>query len=252
MLKLSEAGLKDMRGTVARVREAVSECNIPTDELHMGGPPIDNEAIDLAGEQRLMVLFGVSIAIGICVSWYSLRSFWLVLLVVFTGVYSMFLSLAIIYYTGQGVNAIVLTMPTLVYVATTSGAIHLANYYRDSIREGTPIERAPGHAIRHALLPLSLATGTTAVGLMTLCVSGLVPIKMFGIYSAIGVVLSFLLCSFSCRRRCRPGPAGSPSIRRGPTKRAPESSNGPKPPAGGRWVSSSPAGTPLWPPPACW
>jgi predicted RND superfamily exporter protein len=47
--------------------------------------------------------------------------------------------------------------------------------------------------VHHALLPLSLATGTTAIGLATLAVSELVPIKMFGIFSAVGVVVSFFV-----------------------------------------------------------
>jgi predicted RND superfamily exporter protein len=84
-------------------------------------------------------------------------------------------------------------MPSLVYVATTSGAIHLANYYRDQLAETGVQEGAAGRAVHHALLPLSLATGTTAVGLATLAVSELVPIKMFGIFSAAGVVVSFLI-----------------------------------------------------------
>ena len=47
--------------------------------------------------------------------------------------------------------------------------------------------------MHHALVPLTLATGTTAIGLATLGVSELVPIRMFGIFSAIGVVVSFLI-----------------------------------------------------------
>jgi predicted RND superfamily exporter protein len=80
-----------------------------------------------------------------------------------------------------------------VYVATTSGAIHLANYYRDQIAETGIVEGAAGRSVHHALLPLSLATGTTAIGLATLAVSELVPIKMFGIFSAVGVVVSFFV-----------------------------------------------------------
>ena len=117
----------------------------------------------------------------------------LVGLVLASGVYSMFASLAIVWYSGYPVDAILLTMPSLVYVATTSGAIHLANYYRDQLAETGVLKGAAGASVRHALLPLSLATGTTAVGLATLAVSVLVPIKMFGIFSAIGVVVSFII-----------------------------------------------------------
>ena len=85
-------------------------------------------------------------------------------------------------------NAILLTMPALVYVAAVSGAIHMANYYRDTAREQGQ-KGAPGRAVLHAALPICLATGTTAFGLATLCYSELVPIQLFGLYSAGGVQL---------------------------------------------------------------
>ena len=74
-----------------------------------------------------------------------------------------------------------------------SVCVYLANYYRDQLAEKGVLKGAAGASVRHALLPLSLATGTTAVGLATLAVSVLVPIKMFGIFSAIGVVVSFII-----------------------------------------------------------
>jgi predicted RND superfamily exporter protein len=114
-------------------------------------------------------------------------------MVIASGVYSMFASLAVVWYSGYPVDAILLTMPSLVYVATTSGAIHLANYYRDQLAETGVQEGSAGRAVHHALLPLSLATGTTAIGLATLAVSELVPIRMFGIFSAAGVVVSFVI-----------------------------------------------------------
>jgi hypothetical protein len=159
----------------------------------MGGPPVDNVSIDRAGQTSVTLLFGLSLVVGFFVSWWSLKSKMLVGLVLASGVYSMFASLAIVWYSGYPVDAILLTMPSLVYVATTSGAIHLANYYRDQLAEKGVLKGAAGASVRHALLPLSLATGTTAVGLATLAVSVLVPIKMFGIFSAIGVVVSFII-----------------------------------------------------------
>ncbi len=127
------------------------------------------------------------------VSWFSLKNTALVAMVIASGVYSMFASLAVVWYSGYPVDAILLTMPSLVYVATTSGAIHLANYYRDQLAETGVQEGSAGRAVHHALLPLSLATGTTAIGLATLAVSELVPIRMFGIFSAAGVVVSFVI-----------------------------------------------------------
>jgi uncharacterized protein len=194
VLTLSDAARANLHKTIDLIKEvAVSECGVAEKDIHMGGPPVDNVSIDRAGQTSVTILFGLSLVVGFFVSWWSLKSKALVGLVLASGVYSMFASLAIVWYSGYPVDAILLTMPSLVYVATTSGAIHLANYYRDQLAETGVQEGAAGRAVHHALLPLSLATGTTAVGLATLAVSELVPIKMFGIFSAIGVAVSFVI-----------------------------------------------------------
>ncbi|MFM1903375.1 MAG: hypothetical protein RLZZ440_1275 [Planctomycetota bacterium] len=194
VLTLADTARANLHGAIDEIRAvATKECGIPEADLHMGGPPVDNVSIDKAGQTSVTILFGLSLVVGFFVSWWSLKSKALVGLVLASGVYSMFASLAIVWYSGYPVDAILLTMPSLVYVATTSGAIHLANYYRDQLAETGVQQGAAGEAVHHALLPLSLATGTTAVGLATLAVSELVPIKMFGIFSAAGVVVSFVI-----------------------------------------------------------
>ncbi|HEY2840850.1 MAG TPA: MMPL family transporter [Pirellulales bacterium] len=196
LLTLSDVGKKHLRKTIDKIYSVTSnECAIPREKLHMGGPPSDNVAIDYAGEQSLFRLAGLAAFIGLVISWWCLRSVKLVAIVLSAGVFSAMASLAVVWYSGGEMNAIVLTMPSLVYVAAISGAIHLANYYRDSIRE-EGLAGAPGRAIGHAWLPLTLATGTTAVGLLTLCYSELVPIQLFGVYSAIGVIVSVLFLFF--------------------------------------------------------
>jgi predicted RND superfamily exporter protein len=197
VLTLADTARANLHGAIDMIKKvAEQECGVPEQSIHMGGPPVDNVSIDKAGQTSVTILFGLSLVVGFFVSWWSLKSKLLVGLVLASGVYSMFASLAVVWYSGYPVDAILLTMPSLVYVATTSGAIHLANYYRDQLAETGVQEGAAGRAVHHALLPLSLATGTTAVGLATLAVSELVPIRMFGIFSAVGVVVSFLILVF--------------------------------------------------------
>lgn len=194
LLVLSHEGMRDVRKTVAHVREiATSQCGIPESQLHMGGPPVDNAAIDEAGQTSLYRVAGLAVLIGSIVSWWCLRSPRLILMVFAGGLMAGAASMAIVWFSGGTLNAILLTMPSLVYVATISGAIHLANYYRDELARGTCPEEAPGRAMQQAWLPLCLATLTTATGLLTLCYSELVPIQNFGLYSAIGVVVSAVI-----------------------------------------------------------
>ena len=196
VLTMTEEGRTKARLSVDTIRHlAIEECGVPAADLHMGGPPVDNVAIDKAGETSLMRLAGLSAIIGLSMSWWSLRSGRLVALVMIAGVYSLLASMSIVWFSQTPMNAILMSMPALVYVAATSGAIHLANYYRDTVRDDGAVG-APERAIHHAWLPLSLATGTTAVGLLSLAYSELSPIRLFGIYSAIGVVVSLVVLFF--------------------------------------------------------
>ena len=174
---------------------AEKECAIPRDKLHLGGPPVDNVSIDQEGERSLLRLAGVSAIVGLFMSWWCLRSWSLTAMVFTSAIFTAGLSMLTVMLCGASMNAIMLTMPSLVYVAATSGAIHLANYYRDSVRQHG-LDGAPDHAARNAWLPLALATGTTAIGLLSMCITDLVPIRMFGVYSAIGVVISFFVVMF--------------------------------------------------------
>jgi predicted RND superfamily exporter protein len=187
VITLSDYGAENLRASVNMIRDRAWEvCELSKEDLKMGGPPVDNVALDEEGESALFMLAGYSVMIGLVVSWWCLRSMPLVMMVFITGVYSGMIALALVYYTGGTMNAILLTMPSLVYVAATSGAIHLANYYREGVLEHGVVG-SPEFAVKHALLPLSLATGTTTVGLASLYISELVPIKTFGFYSALGV-----------------------------------------------------------------
>lgn len=167
--------------------EAIRECGIEADSVRLGGPPVDNTAIDQEGERTLARLAGLSALLGVGLSWWSLRSIRLTLIVFACGLLSATMALASLWATGAKTDAIVLSMPALVYVLAISGAIHLINYYHHAL----PLEgsaAAPGRAIAMGSKPALLCSVTTALGLLSLCTSDLVPIRKFGLYSAIGVM----------------------------------------------------------------
>ena len=155
--------------------------------LRLGGPPVDNMAIDEEGTITLVRLVGYSVVLGIVLSFLCFGSFKITIMIFVVGGTSAMLSMAIVWWTGGGVDAILMSMPSLVYVLGLSGAIHVVNYYRDEVRARG--ERgAAGRALRHALLPCTLASVTTAIGLISLFTSNLAPISNFGLYAAIGVI----------------------------------------------------------------
>lgn len=188
VVTISDVGVDRLREAVGEIYTiAEQECAIDQNEIHAGGPPIDNLSIELEGEKTLYQLAGLVGLAGLVVAWWCVRSWQLVFIVLFSAVYCAGISLAIVWFAGWKMNAVVMSMPSLVYVLTISGAIHIVNYYRDAIEE-VGIERAPGQAIKHGFRPCLIATVTTAIGLGSLYVSPIHPIKAFGLFSALGTL----------------------------------------------------------------
>jgi predicted RND superfamily exporter protein len=160
--------------------------------IRVGGPPVDNVAIDEEGTITLVRLIGYSLALGLFLSYFLLRSFRLMLMVFFVGGVSAMASLSMVWWGGASVDAILLTMPSLVYVLGIAGAIHIVNYYRDAV-EQYGMANAPDHAIAHAVMPCTLAALTTSIGLFSLCSSNILPIRKFGIFSAMGIMATLAL-----------------------------------------------------------
>ncbi|MEM6779286.1 MAG: MMPL family transporter [Planctomycetota bacterium] len=155
--------------------------------LRMGGPPVDNIAIDEEGTVTLVRLVGYCVALGVFLSYACFRSIKVTIMLFLVGGSSAMLAMAIVGWTGGRVDAILLSMPSLVYFLGLSGAIHVINYYRDEVRlRGR--RGAATRALSHAVFPCALAALTTAIGLASLFTSNLKPISNFGLYAALGVI----------------------------------------------------------------
>lgn len=192
VVTLSDSARIRLRQVLGEIRRATLEGGVAENEIHLGGPAVVNDAIDRSSTQSLVRLAGLAGLVGILVAWVCFREIRLTLIVFFIAGYSAALSLAAAPLLGVPVNAILITMVPLVYVAAMSGAIHLSNYYREGLRS-VGAGRAIQEALSHAALPLTLATATTAIGLLSLWYSDLAPIRLFGVFSALGVLIGLAM-----------------------------------------------------------
>jgi predicted RND superfamily exporter protein len=197
---LSEAGSLDHGGALAAIERAASEAGISSESLRLGGRSVAaaelNGAVVSAawnsGEpvwrfwMRSPIL--TSVLAGWVCCWLMLRSWRLCLMVQATALLTALGTTALVAPFGGSMNMVLAVMPTLLFVITLSGAVHLCNYWRQSL-SGT-VSEAISESIRQAWLPCVLSAATTAVGLGSLMTGTLVPVREFGLYSAIGCLCS--------------------------------------------------------------
>ena len=188
--------LAEESGVVAPPKPSMApwatEAKLEGKVIRMGGPPVDNASIDEEGQITLGRLVGLSVILGVSLSYLSFRSFNVTLMVFFVGGVGALMSMAIVGYAGGIVDSVLLSMPSLVYVLGISGAVHIVNYYRDAVFEEGEL-RASESALSHGAWPCAIASFTTALGLFSLYISNLTPIKNFGLYSGLGVLATLIL-----------------------------------------------------------
>ncbi len=180
-----------------RLYEIAEDCNVAKKDhtgegLWLGGPPVDNVAIDEEGTITLVRLIGLTALLGTCLSLACFRSISATIMVFFIGGISAVMSLAFVGWCGCSMDAILMTMPALVYVLGLSGAAHIINYYYQAVTDHG-YEGAPERAIAHGWKPAMFCTITTSIGLVSLLTSQLVPIQKFGIFSALGVLATLIV-----------------------------------------------------------
>ncbi len=216
VLVTSAAGMADRIGAVREIeRSASANVGLSALELRLAGPTVDAAAIDAESRRLLFQLAGFSALVSFLAASMRMRSIRLAIMVLAVAVYSTGVALAILYFTGTNMNLLMTMLPPLIYVLSISSAVHLANYYRDAASEMSSADALKA-AIAHGWLPCTLAASTTAIGLVSLVMSKIDPIRMFGIYSAVGVIVSvgvlFLLLPAALHvfppKKLKPAPTG--------------------------------------------
>ncbi len=141
---------------------------------------------------RNQVLFTPPILLIIIVAlWVMFRSARLTLLTVSAVLVSLVWTVGLYTWAGFGFTILTSMLPPLVLVLAIADDIHIIQHYTQCRRDGSDHETAWKHTVRHLITPLLAASGTTALGLLSLATSPIDAVASFGIGAAIGVMVDF-------------------------------------------------------------
>lgn len=93
----------------------------------------------------------------------------------------------------QPINLILTTLPSIIFVVAMSDVMHLVSKYLEELRSGKDKLAAIKTAYTEVGKATLLTSLTTAAGFLTLLMIDMEPVRDFGTYTAIGVMLAFIL-----------------------------------------------------------
>ncbi len=191
-LQLNEAGNLERARLIRQIRAtAVREIGVSADDLILAGEPFQVFIIDQASRETIQYFVAPSSVLSLLLAWVCLRSVKLTILVFVLSGIGQLIGLALISIFLGEMSAVLVVLPTLIFMLTLSAAIHLTNYYRDC--GGEQVDSAGVSALSLGARPCLLATLTTVFGFGSLVVSQLKPVWHFGSLASLGLLMATVL-----------------------------------------------------------
>lgn len=127
------------------------------------------------------------------------RRWWSVIISLTTIGIGLVIFLGILRMLGRELSLMAALYPVLMLIVGTSDVVHIMTKYFDELKKGRANKEAMEKTIKQIGLATLLTSLTTAVGFASLLSSKIAPIQDFGLNSAMGVVLAYIVViGFTC------------------------------------------------------
>ncbi len=162
-------------------------------EQHLAGRIKAEYAYVMKMKKELIIFVSTSILLIILFLYVSFKSWWGVIVPMIVVLLSVLWSLGTMGMSSNPINLMTVLMPTIMFVVGMSDVVHIISKYLEELRTGHDKITAIKTTFKEVGLATFLTSVTTAIGFLTLTTSGIKPIVSFGLYTALGVFLAFIL-----------------------------------------------------------
>ena len=162
------------------------------ESYHITGPPVLNEAYNKGIYKESLLFGGLTVLVITLMLLWFLPSKKYLLIALFSVGTPISILFGMISGFGYSLNMISMLIPTILMVYSVSDVVHLINIYDREAFGLATIDRLSA-AIKKSFTPCFYTTLTTFVGYFALYLSPLPAFKNMGLFTCIGLVLSYVL-----------------------------------------------------------
>ncbi len=163
------------------------------DEIHYVGRIFAQKAYLINLQQEFAIFMTVSLFLVIIFLWLSFKRIYGVIVPMSIVIISVVWTLGIMSLLGKSINIMTTMLPIMIFVAGMSDVVHYFSKYFDEVSKGTEKSKIYSLIIKEVGFPTFLTLITTVVGFLSLLFSSIKPIREFGIYTSIGIIIAFIL-----------------------------------------------------------
>jgi predicted RND superfamily exporter protein len=180
------------RGVDDKVQALLASENGP-EQLYYSGLPHFKATSAKAMQQDLIRLIPVALYLLMIILFFCFRSVRGVVLPTLAVVVSLIWILGIMVLYGSRLSLGTVTLPLLILVVGTAYSLHIVAEYYELVQPGRSVREIVGEAMASIGRPALVAALCTVVGFFSQVVSPIVSIQEMGVYSSIGVIITFIM-----------------------------------------------------------
>ena len=181
------------RVAVEKIESVAKEVSAGKMDLHLAGTPLMNVALDRGSQNAARRFLPVALMVSLGFLTVALRNWRSVVAVVAAVAVTTVWTLGLMVLLGKTLNMVTVVLPSLLFVLCLSGGIHIVCRFQSMSLESGDLPLVLGDTLRETIRPVVLSNVTTAVGFGSLVISDMQPVVDFGIFAAVGMLLSVVL-----------------------------------------------------------
>jgi len=160
-------------------------------QVHLAGTPLMNVALDRGSQEASRRILPVALAVSLLILAVVLRRIGGVVAVMGAVGVTTLWTVGLMVLAGRTFNMVTVTLPSLLTVLSLSAGIHIVLRIQSLLADVGDRRAAVRETLREVLPAILLSNVTTAIGFGSLMMSDMQPVSDFGLFAAIGMMLSF-------------------------------------------------------------
>ncbi|MDR1326670.1 MAG: MMPL family transporter [Treponema sp.] len=190
-----DAGKPEVVAVVRQIRNTAYEMFSGLAEVYVTGQPVISAAINESVVADLFFLIPLVVVVLLTVLFFSFRRWGSVFLVLLTVVVAVVWSIGAMPFFGIRLAIISMLLPVILMAVGSAYGIHMVTHYREDTRGRVfSVEEHRDlvfELVRKLMKPVFLAALTTFAGFVSFCFTSIIPIREFGMFASLGVMISF-------------------------------------------------------------
>jgi len=184
---------EDERDQVLREIDLLFSRESDGNAYYLAGSPIGRSEVFRCMKRDFSTLLPIGMLLLILAMYAVFRNYLCVLLPFVSVSLAVIWTVGSMYVIGSELNIFSVLIPTVLFIVGTSDCVHILTQYQDCRHISRNKTEAIRETVRLMALPCVLTCVTTMVGFLSLLVCRLAPIRLFGVFCAVGLGFAFLL-----------------------------------------------------------